>query len=48
VAALISAEDLMLLEALEDRADLEEVRRRLAESDERIPYEQVRKELDLE
>lgn len=48
VAALISAEDLELLEMLEDRADLDAVRKALAESTERIPYDLVRKELGLE
>jgi len=48
VAALISAEDLELLTALEDRFDLEAVRAALADSDERVPYELVRKELGLE
>lgn len=46
-AALVSAADLELLEALEDRADLELVRAALAESDERIPYDQVRVDLGL-
>ena len=39
VAALVSLQDLHLLEALEDRMDLEEAREALAESDERIPWE---------
>ena len=46
-AALVSIEDLALLELLEDRADLEAIREALAESDERIPYERVRAELGL-
>ena len=45
--ALVSTEDLALLELLEDRADLEAIREALAESDERIPYERVRAELGL-
>jgi len=50
VAALVSVEDLKLLEKLldelEDRLDVEEVRRREAEEgDQAIPYEQVRREL---
>ena len=50
VAALVSVEDLKLLERLldelEDRLDVEEVRRREAEEgDQAIPYEQVRREL---
>ena len=36
-----------MLEALEDRLDVEAARKALAESDERIPYEKVRKELGL-
>ena len=48
VAALISADDLEMFEALEDAADLRLVAEAKAESDERIPYDQVRKELGLE
>lgn len=48
VAALIPLEDLALLEKLEDRLDVEEAERRLADPNEvPIPYEQVRKELGL-
>ena len=47
VAALVTAEDLELLEALEDKADLEAVGVALAESDERIPYEKLRADLRL-
>lgn len=47
VAAMISAQDLDLLQALEDRYDLEEMRRVLAESDERIPWKTVKKKLGL-
>jgi PHD/YefM family antitoxin component YafN of YafNO toxin-antitoxin module len=48
VAALISLEDLALLEELEDRLDVEEAERRLADpSDKSIPYEQVCQELGL-
>ena len=48
VAALIPLEDLALLEELEDRLDVEEAERRLADPHEvPIPYEQVRKELGL-
>lgn len=46
--ALISVEDLKFFERLEDREDVKAARKALAESDERIPYEQVRKELGLE
>ena len=44
VAYLISPEDMALLEALEDRLDVEDSRRALAE-EEFVPYDQVRKEL---
>ena len=53
VAAIIPAEDLALLERLiedaEDRIDVEEAQRRLDDpDDEIIPYEQARRDLDLE
>ena len=47
VAAVVSAEDLELLELLEDRADLGLMREALAESDERIPYDKLRADLGL-
>jgi prevent-host-death family protein len=47
VAAVVSVEDLELLELLEDRIDLERARAALAESDERIPWEQVKAKLGL-
>jgi len=47
IAAMISIEDLRLLEELEDYLDVEAAKKALAESDERIPYEVVRKELGL-
>ena len=48
VAVLVSVEDLAALEALEDRMDLEEATRRLADpADKTIPYEEVRRELGL-
>ena len=47
VAALISPDDLELLEALEDRYDVETVRQALAESDERIPWSKVKERLSL-
>lgn len=48
VAALVPLEDLALLEQLEDRIDIEEARRILADPDEvPIPYSKVRKELKL-
>lgn len=47
VVAVISMEDLELLERLEDRYDLELSREALAESDERIPWAQVKSRLGL-
>jgi prevent-host-death family protein len=49
VAAIVSVEDLALLEAIENRQDLEDARRALAEVAEKgaIPWEQVQAELDL-
>jgi prevent-host-death family protein len=47
VAALVSVEDLALLEELEHRSDVEAAREALAESEDRIPYEQARQELGL-
>lgn len=47
VAALISAQDLELLEALEDRYDVELAREALAESDERIPWDKLKRKLSL-
>jgi prevent-host-death family protein len=45
VVAIIPIEDLELLEELEDRLDVKAAREALAESDERIPYQKVRKEI---
>jgi prevent-host-death family protein len=45
VVAIIPIEDLALLEELEDRLDLEAAHEALAESDERLPYQTVRKEI---
>jgi prevent-host-death family protein len=47
VAAIVSAQDLELLEELEDRLDARAAKKALAESTRRIPYEKVRKELGL-
>ncbi len=48
VAALISMEDLQLLERIEDYIDVSEAERLLADPMEvPIPYEEVRKELGL-
>ena len=50
IAAIVSIDDLALLEVLEDRLDVEETDRILAEmkDEDWIPYEQVRKEAGLE
>ena len=45
VAALISAGDLKLLEAIEDAIDVEMARRALAEKGPAIPWEEVKREL---
>lgn len=47
VAAIVSVEDLAAIENMEDRRDVEAAEAALAESSERIPYEQVRRELGL-
>lgn len=48
VVTLVPLEDLALLEQLEDRIDIEEAKRTLADPDEApIPYSRVRKELQL-
>ncbi len=49
VAAVVSMEDLKLLEKLEDQMDVEIARKRLADPNEvPIPYERIRKELGLD
>ena len=48
LVAVVPIADLAALERLEDQLDLEAAKRALAESDERIPYEQVRRDLGLE
>lgn len=52
VAAMVPAEDLALLEALEDRMDAEDLRQALKEWEEEgrptVPLEQVLKELGLD
>ena len=45
VAAVVPMEDLEMLEQIEDRVDLEEVRKRLKEPD--IPWSKIKKELGL-
>jgi prevent-host-death family protein len=47
VAAIVPAEDLELLEALEDRLDLEEARRALTEDGASVAWEKVKAELGL-
>jgi len=47
VAAIVPAEDLELLEALEDRLDIEQARRALAEDGPSIAWEKVKAELGL-
>ena len=46
VAAVISIKDLELLELLEDRYDLDLVKVALSESEERIPWDQVKASLN--
>ncbi len=48
VAALVTAEDLAFLEDLEERIDLEEARKALAEGGDPIPFETIRRELGLD
>lgn len=47
VAAVISSDDLQLLEALEDKYDVETARQALAESDERVSWEDIKRRLSL-
>ncbi len=51
LAALIPIEDLRILEEMEDRKDVEDAKKILAEAkakkEKPVPYEKVRKELDL-
>ncbi len=47
VVAIVSIEDLAALEALEDQRDIQAAKAALAESNERIPYKRVRRELGL-
>ena len=48
VAALVSAGDAELLEALEDRLDLDEAKRRLSDGSATLAYDAVRAQLGLE
>ena len=45
--ALVPIEDLERLEAMEDREDISAADAAMAESDERIPYDEIRRELGL-
>lgn len=45
VAAIVPIEDLQLLEALEDKMDLETARKALAEKGPRVKWEQLKKDL---
>ena len=47
VVAIVPVEDLAALEALEDQRDIQAAKAALAESNERIPYKRVRRELGL-
>lgn len=47
VAAMISMEDLAMLEALEDRFDVEEARAALVESGGRVSWTDLKRELKL-
>ncbi|MCG3178986.1 MAG: hypothetical protein BIFFINMI_01316 [Phycisphaerae bacterium] len=48
VAAIVPLEDLELIEAMEDRLDLEEARKVLADPKEKfVPYREARKRLGL-
>ena len=47
VAAMISVADLQLLEALEDKYDVDSAREALSESDRRIPWEELKQRLSL-
>ena len=47
VAAVVSVDDLRLLESLEDHLDVEAAREALSEPGERIPWEEVKARLGL-
>jgi PHD/YefM family antitoxin component YafN of YafNO toxin-antitoxin module len=48
VVAIIPVEELELLEELEEQMDVQAAKAALAESDERISYQDLRRELGLE
>ena len=47
IAGVVSAEDVELLELLEDRLDLDEVKRRLADDGKPLSYSEARRKLGL-
>jgi prevent-host-death family protein len=47
VAAVVPIEDLELLEALEDKMDLDTARKALAEKGSRVKWDELRKEMSL-
>lgn len=47
IAAIIPIDDLTFLEEIENRMDVDAAKRALAESDERISYDELRQELGL-
>jgi prevent-host-death family protein len=47
VAAIVSIEDLAILEVLEDRADVKEARKRLAKGGKPVPLAEVKRRLGL-
>jgi prevent-host-death family protein len=47
LAALVSMEDFIMLQEIEDQLDIEEAWKARAEPGESIPWEKLRKELDL-
>ncbi len=47
LVAVVPMADLVALEKLENQLDVEAAKKALAESDARIPYDQVRRELGL-
>ena len=47
VAAVVSIEDLKLLQEIEDRIDIEDAWKARSETGENIPWEKLREELDL-
>jgi prevent-host-death family protein len=47
VAAVVAVEDLKILEALEDRRDLEEARRIMKKPGRLVPWEKIKKNLSL-